>query len=186
MWVNGRILKIYSLSKLQVHNTVLLLVFVYLAAPGLSCSTWDLCCLMRDLLLWCTGSLVVARRFSCSTAHEILVPWPGIEPASRALQGKFLTSGPPGESHNAVLLTGVTMVYIRLTEITHPPWLTLSPLPIISPFTPSPVPGNHPSTLWIYEPNFWRFRVRHIMQYLLFSEWFISLNVPQLHPCCHK
>ena len=73
-----------------------------------------------------------------------------------------------------------------LTELTHPPWLTLSPLPIISPFTPSPVPGNHLSTLWIYEPNFWRFHVCHIMQYLLFSEWFISLNVPQLHPCCHK
>ena len=31
-------------------------------------------------------------------AHGILVPWPGIEPVSPALQGRFLTTGPPGKS----------------------------------------------------------------------------------------
>ena len=32
-------------------------------------------------------------------AHEILVPRPGIEPMSPALQGGFLTTGPPRKSH---------------------------------------------------------------------------------------
>ena len=31
-----------------------------LSASGLSCSTWDLCCIMQDLSLLCTGSLAVA------------------------------------------------------------------------------------------------------------------------------
>ena len=35
---------------------------------------------------------------SCSTACGILVPRAGIEPTSSALQGGFLTTGPPGES----------------------------------------------------------------------------------------
>ena len=33
--------------------------------------------------------------------HEacgILAPWPGIEPAPHALEGKVLTTGPPGKS----------------------------------------------------------------------------------------
>ena len=44
-------------------------LFIYLAAPGLSCGTWDLC------------SLVVACRiFSCGMQY--LFPWPGITPRS--------------------------------------------------------------------------------------------------------
>ena len=39
-----------------------------------------------------------ARGFSCSAACGILVPPPGIEPASPALEGRFLTTGPPGKS----------------------------------------------------------------------------------------
>ena len=50
------------------------------------------------LLLWRTDSFVVARghRLSCSSACGILVSRPGIEPPSPALQGRFLTTGPPG------------------------------------------------------------------------------------------
>ena len=44
-----------------------------------------------------TGSVVVARGLSCSAACGILVPRPGIEPVSPALQGRFLTTGPPGK-----------------------------------------------------------------------------------------
>ena len=41
--------------------------FFYLAVLCLSCSTWDLCCVMWDLLLQFTDSLVVARGLSsCS------------------------------------------------------------------------------------------------------------------------
>ena len=50
-------------------------------------------------LLWPVGfSLVVVCRLSCPTACESLVPWPGIKPASSALEGMFLTTGPPGKS----------------------------------------------------------------------------------------
>ena len=34
---------------------------------------------------------------SCPAARGILVPRAGIEPASLALQGRFLATGPPGE-----------------------------------------------------------------------------------------
>ena len=43
-------------------------------------------------------SVVVALRLSCSEAYGILLPQPGIEPASPALQGGFLTTGPSGKS----------------------------------------------------------------------------------------
>ena len=33
----------------------------------------------------------------CPKAYMILVPPPGIKPASRALEGRFLTTGPPGK-----------------------------------------------------------------------------------------
>jgi len=48
-----------------------------------SCSMW--------------ASLVVAHRFNCPIAWGILVPQPGIEPLSPALEGGFLTTGPPGK-----------------------------------------------------------------------------------------
>ena len=35
---------------------------------------------------------------TCSAAREILVPRPGMEPTSPALEGGFLTTGPPGKS----------------------------------------------------------------------------------------
>ena len=43
-------------------------------------------------------SIVAAPGFSCSKACEILIPQPGIELMFPALQGRFLTSGPPGKS----------------------------------------------------------------------------------------
>ena len=44
------------------------------------------------------GSAVVARGLSCPTAGGILVPRPGMEPTSPALEGGFFTTGPPGKS----------------------------------------------------------------------------------------
>ena len=49
------------------------------------------------------GSVVTMRELSCPTACEILVPRPGIEPMSPALEGGFLTTGPPGESQEKFL-----------------------------------------------------------------------------------
>ena len=36
----------------------------------------------------------------CFTACGISVPWPGIKPSSLALEGRFLTTGPPGKSQS--------------------------------------------------------------------------------------
>ena len=48
---------------------------------------------------WCNQtlifSLVVACRLSCGAVCGILVPWPGMEPVSPALAGRFPTTGPP-------------------------------------------------------------------------------------------
>ena len=79
------------------------LVFI-LAALGLPCSLQ--CSLVLALglipaacellLLWCTGSSVTGCRLSCPLTSGLLVPGPGIKPASPALEGRFLTTGPPG------------------------------------------------------------------------------------------
>ena len=48
------------------------------------------------------------------------LPNPGVEPASPALAGKFITTEPPGKPpqvHNTVLLTIVTILYTRSPEI---------------------------------------------------------------------
>ena len=87
------------------------LIFICLAVSVPSCGAQDLYRIMQDLLLLCTRSLVVAygirsaqasvvavNRLSRSTECRVLVPRPGIEPTSPALQGGFLTTGPPGKS----------------------------------------------------------------------------------------
>ena len=94
--------------------------FIYfLAASGLSCCTWALrCSTWAFLQLWRAGSraselcscgaqalslrhsssVVVACELSCPAACGILVPRPGIEPTSPALEGRFFTTGPAGKS----------------------------------------------------------------------------------------
>ena len=60
------------------------------AACGLSsCGVWA---------LEHVGSVVVAHGLSCPAACGILIPQPGIKPASPASEGGFLTTGPPGKS----------------------------------------------------------------------------------------
>ena len=90
-------------------------IFIHLAALGLSCGTRDLHCTVQDPPLHCTDSLaaaqwqrcgvsraralaVVARGPSFSSACGILVSPRGIELTSPALQGGFLTTGPPRKS----------------------------------------------------------------------------------------
>ena len=83
----------------------------------LHCGTWDLslqragsslrhagsrACGLSSCGMWaleCAGSVVAACRLSCPVACGILVPRPGIKPMSPALEGGFLTTGPPGKSH---------------------------------------------------------------------------------------
>ena len=51
-----------------------------------------------DFSLQSMDSSIADLGLSCSEAGGILVPRPGIEPLSPALQGGFLTTGPPGKS----------------------------------------------------------------------------------------
>ena len=90
--------------------------WISVSFPKRKCwSMWDLRCTMRSFVavhklsscgtrtleLWCLDSRV-CRLSSCGLSHSvacgILVPQPGIEPMSPALQGGFLTTGPPGRS----------------------------------------------------------------------------------------
>ena len=58
---------------------------------------------LRRVGFFCSGaqapelmdSVVVERGLSCPETRGILVPWPGVEPSSLALEGKLLTTGPP-------------------------------------------------------------------------------------------
>ena len=53
--------------------------------------------------LWCISfSLVLAVGFICPVACGILVPQPGIEPLSPALEDGFLTTGTLGKSHSTL------------------------------------------------------------------------------------
>ena len=91
-----------------------LLCWVFVVVHGLSTS-----CSVRGRLLWwntgssvrrlssyglqplelrCIGSIAAAYALSCPALCGILVPWAGIVPISPALEGKFLTSGPPRKS----------------------------------------------------------------------------------------
>ena len=69
-----------------VHTifVVLLFCYLFLAVLGLHCS-------VRAQQSWRMG-------LSCPVARGTLVPRPGIEPVSPALEGGFLTARPPGKS----------------------------------------------------------------------------------------
>ena len=81
------------------------------ALAGRFITTSDCWEAMQDLLWWHMNPLAVAHGLrnvwaqqlavhglSCSSAYGILVPQSGIKPVSSALQGGFLTTGPPGKS----------------------------------------------------------------------------------------
>ena len=98
-----------SLIYLQAIFSPFIYLFIWLhwvlvAVHGIfPCDAWTLCLWHTDSTVLkqtpeCTGSVVAMCRLSCSVACGILVPWPGIEPASPALQGRFFTTGPWGKS----------------------------------------------------------------------------------------
>ena len=49
--------------------------------------------------------------FSCPKACGIFLPWPGIKLMSPALEGRFLTSGPPGKSPGPPFFKSAWWVY---------------------------------------------------------------------------
>ena len=62
--------------------------------------------LQRVASLWLRSqlqsSVVYTRRLSCSMARGVLVPRPGTEPTSSALQGRFLTTRLPGSPNTDI------------------------------------------------------------------------------------
>ena len=75
----------------QLNISFLFLKKTYLAV-GLSCST-------SAFSLQLPGFPLVVG-LSCHVACGILVPGPGVEPTSPALEGGFLITGPPRKSFN--------------------------------------------------------------------------------------
>ena len=77
---------------------------------------------------------------SCPTVCGILVPWPGIEPTSPAMGGKFLSIGPPGKSH-------LPLFKNILDHPSYPsssrPWCMLElPGEVLNLWCPDPTPGQ--------------------------------------------
>ena len=72
------------------------------------------------------------HQFSYPPACGILVPWPGIEPTSPALEGGFLTTGPPGKSLVIKkILSLFPVVYISEPILHLTVWTFPSPIPIL-------------------------------------------------------
>ena len=86
-------------------------VFVYLWLRWVlaaACRIFVVLCVIFCCGMWslkCVSSVVVLHRLSCPSACEILVPQTGIEPMSPALQGRLLTTGPPGKSWEQISYT---------------------------------------------------------------------------------
>ena len=70
---------------------------------------------------------LAASGLSCSAAFEILVPSPGMDPASPALQGRFLTTGPPGNPMSTLLLL-TSLPFFLFSKQILPMYLFLSVL----------------------------------------------------------
>ena len=58
--------------------------------------SWELC--FKFYLFRLPWAFIVTYGLRCPSALGLLVPQPGLELTSPALQGRFLTTGPPGRS----------------------------------------------------------------------------------------
>ena len=106
----------------QINNSLLSgcdYTFQLRAASGLGCSPWDLHWVLQDSSSWLfslvRGLQWLWLRLSCSAACGILVPWPGIEPLSPALQVRFFTTGPPGKSKNLTIFFCCIKLFVGLS-----------------------------------------------------------------------
>ena len=100
--------KIFNMSNLKFGIAIFFfffLIFIYfwlcwvlVAARGISVLACGLLSSCGVQAPECVGSVAAARGLSCPVACGILVPRPGIEPMSSALESRFLTTGPPRKS----------------------------------------------------------------------------------------
>ena len=68
---------------------------------------------------------------SCPVACGILVPRSGIEPVSRALEGGFSTTGPPGKSQLLPLNLSISSDFVLLGHLA-PPTLRALITPVVT------------------------------------------------------
>ena len=101
----------------------------------------DLSCIMWDTSLWCMDSNCATRaQLICSVACGILIPQPGVEPESPALQSESLTTGPAGKSQLLLFLNySFTLRHTSRLSAGDEEVSTLTLLPLI-PLTISCVP----------------------------------------------
>ena len=65
----------------------------------------------------CSGSSILSLRLSCPAACRILVPLPGKEPTFKALEGRFLTTRPPGKSLHNFLTSSILQPSAEPTQL---------------------------------------------------------------------
>ena len=89
----------YAPCFIYVH--LLFFFWLHCVFAVLLCFSCCRACSLEPGLSSCSAqsSLLVVHRLSGSIVCAILVPQPGIEPECPALEGGFLTTGPPGKSH---------------------------------------------------------------------------------------
>ena len=100
VWLNPSAVCLNLLQCFYFFIFYILLRWVFIVVHGTSLVVnHGLCrvCVFTDCST--QTSLFAVCRFGCPVACGILVPQPGIEPASPALEDRFLTTGPPGKSH---------------------------------------------------------------------------------------
>ena len=99
-------------------------------------------------------ALVSAQQLSCSSTCGILVPQPGIKPVSPALEGRFLSTGPPGKSLPIHFLSHfpwrLFWVFFTLFKLQTHPYLSGK---LDSWFTKLPTPWHHKPHPWLHESS---------------------------------
>ena len=138
LYSTGKVWKIVLICKALRLYHLKKKLFNYLAAYYLSCSMQDLCWGTWALEHVC--SVVSVCRLSCPTACVILVSQPGIKNMSPAMEGAFLTTGPPGKSQGCTIFkvlvgSSISLKLVKSSDIT---W----PLPFLSFYCTSATPGT--------------------------------------------
>ena len=95
-WLFNFSILLYIYSSFFILKNIYLRWVLVAAHRPFSCGAWT---------LECTGFRSSGTQAYCSVACGILVPRPGIQPASPALPGGFLTIGPLGKSRVFNFLT---------------------------------------------------------------------------------
>ena len=68
------------------------------------------------LNFWLSWVFVAVRRLCCLAACGILAPQAEIEPMSPVLEGRFLTTGPPGKSCLYFIFIGEDLFRLKWTK----------------------------------------------------------------------